>query len=347
MSGELTKWNTLKSIVITQKEDLPKVKPNLAVADAAIKILKSRGDFKQLFEISEWQANLKRQAGRFVEGMEKGIPGPKKIGDIVSPNYKDHGFTRQDARRWRLHAIIPESELEAYRQKQLEKQKPMTQHDLLEIGKMIERHMNRERADKENPKLDDRILVGRFQDVGSKIKNGSVHLVLTDPPYDWKNGPELDELSKFAHDKLMIGGAFLCYVGQTQLPFAIDAFRKYLRYWWTIACLHAGSANLMQRYGIRASWKPLLMFVKETRHDTSHIFFDRVSGGEEKTDHPWQQAEAEAKYLIENLCPENGLVIDPCLGSGTTAMAAERLHRKWIGIEVDPGTAAIAQRRLT
>jgi hypothetical protein len=114
MSGELTKWNTLKSIVITQKEDLPKVKPNLAVADAAIKILKSRGDFKQLFEISEWQANLKRQAGRFVEGMEKGIPGPKKIGDIVSPNYKDHGFTRQDARRWRLHAIIPESELEAY-----------------------------------------------------------------------------------------------------------------------------------------------------------------------------------------------------------------------------------------
>jgi len=102
----------------------------------------------------------------------------------------------------------------------------------------------------------------------------------------------------------------------------------------------------MRRYGVRASWKPILMFVKEMRHDTDHIFLDRVSGGEEKAEHPWQQAEAEARYLIENLCPEDGLVIDPCLGSGTTAAAAEKLHRRWIGIEIDRETAAKATRRL-
>ena len=353
MNTALVRWNNIKAIAITKQEDLPKVKPSLQMADAAIKILKSRGDFKQLFEISEWQANLKRQAGRFVDGMEKASGGqpyqstPNTVlGVGPKSTFKGLGFNWMDARRWRLHTIIPEPVLNDYRQKQFKNQKPMQQHDLLELGKKVEREIKQREADEENIELDERILVGKFQNQESKIANGSVHLILTDPPYDWKEGSELEELAKFANDKLMIGGTFLCYVGQTQLPFAIDAFRKYLRYWWTIACLHAGAANLMQRYGVRASWKPILMFVKETRHDTDHIFLDRVSGGEEKTEHPWQQAESEARYLIENLCPENGLIVDPCLGSGTTAIAAEKLNRRWIGIEEDKMTAAQAQGRI-
>jgi site-specific DNA-methyltransferase (adenine-specific) len=39
-------------------------------------------------------------------------------------------------------------------------------------------------------------------------------------------------------------------------------------------------------------------------------------------------------------------VLDPFLGSGTTAVAAERLGRKWIGIEKNPDYAAIADKRF-
>jgi site-specific DNA-methyltransferase (adenine-specific) len=42
-----------------------------------------------------------------------------------------------------------------------------------------------------------------------------------------------------------------------------------------------------------------------------------------------------------------GLVLDPFLGSGTTAVVAERLGRDWLGIELNPDFAAIAERRIS
>ena len=42
-----------------------------------------------------------------------------------------------------------------------------------------------------------------------------------------------------------------------------------------------------------------------------------------------------------------GLVLDPFVGAGTTAVAAERLGRDWIGIELNPDFAALAERRIT
>ncbi|SHV15316.1 DNA modification methylase [Mycobacteroides abscessus subsp. abscessus] len=44
---------------------------------------------------------------------------------------------------------------------------------------------------------------------------------------------------------------------------------------------------------------------------------------------------------------EVGLVLDPFFGSGTTAVAAEQLQRHWLGIELNPDFAALAERRIT
>lgn len=43
---------------------------------------------------------------------------------------------------------------------------------------------------------------------------------------------------------------------------------------------------------------------------------------------------------------EPGLVLDPFIGSGTTAVAAEDLDRDWLGIELNPAFAALAEQRL-
>ncbi len=40
------------------------------------------------------------------------------------------------------------------------------------------------------------------------------------------------------------------------------------------------------------------------------------------------------EFILKCACPPNGIVLDPFLGSGTTAMVAERLNLKWIGIEI-------------
>jgi hypothetical protein len=45
-------------------------------------------------------------------------------------------------------------------------------------------------------------------------------------------------------------------------------------------------------------------------------------------------------------CPIGGTVIDPFMGSGTTALVARRLGRKSIGIELNAEYAALAGKRL-
>lgn len=49
---------------------------------------------------------------------------------------------------------------------------------------------------------------------------------------------------------------------------------------------------------------------------------------------------------IVSTCPEGGTVLDFWMGSGTTALVAERLTRRWIGIELNPEYCKIIKRRL-
>jgi len=51
-------------------------------------------------------------------------------------------------------------------------------------------------------------------------------------------------------------------------------------------------------------------------------------------------------YLIELGCHKDGIVLDPFVGSGTTCIAAQRLNRKWIGIELNEEYCKIASARL-
>jgi DNA modification methylase len=45
-------------------------------------------------------------------------------------------------------------------------------------------------------------------------------------------------------------------------------------------------------------------------------------------------------------CPENGIVIDPFFGSGTTGLAAKQLNRRYIGIELNRDFCGLARERI-
>ena len=45
-------------------------------------------------------------------------------------------------------------------------------------------------------------------------------------------------------------------------------------------------------------------------------------------------------------CPVGGIVLDPFLGSGTTAAAAKSLDRRYIGIEINPEYCNLAKQRI-
>jgi len=62
--------------------------------------------------------------------------------------------------------------------------------------------------------------------------------------------------------------------------------------------------------------------------------------------HPTQKPIALFEYLIKTYTNEGDLVLDNCLGSGTTAVACKNLRRDFIGIEMSPEYCKIAEQRL-
>lgn len=49
---------------------------------------------------------------------------------------------------------------------------------------------------------------------------------------------------------------------------------------------------------------------------------------------------------IRACCPDNGIVLDPFMGSGTVAEACKKLNRNFIGFEINPEYCKIAEERL-
>jgi len=66
----------------------------------------------------------------------------------------------------------------------------------------------------------------------------------------------------------------------------------------------------------------------------------------ENTDHPTQKPEKlVAKLILASSCPRD-VVFDPFLGSGTTAVVAKKLGRRYCGVEIDRDYCCWALKRL-
>jgi site-specific DNA-methyltransferase (adenine-specific) len=70
------------------------------------------------------------------------------------------------------------------------------------------------------------------------------------------------------------------------------------------------------------------------------------NGMHEKTPHPTQKPEELIRHFILASSKPNDLVIDPFLGSGTTAVVAEQLKRKWKGCDLSSEYCTWAAYRI-
>ncbi len=62
--------------------------------------------------------------------------------------------------------------------------------------------------------------------------------------------------------------------------------------------------------------------------------------------HPTQKPVELFQYLIKTYTNEGDIVLDNCLGSGTTAVACELNNRKWIGFETESEYIEVINKRL-
>ncbi len=191
-----------------------------------------------------------------------------------------------------------------------------------------------------------------------ELESGSVDLVVTDPPYlvnyQDRNGrkvanddnaeavlPAFDEIYRVLKDDSLC----ICFAGWTALDRFTSAwvkagFRIVGHIVWTkpyasnkgVTAYHHESA-----YVLAKGWpeKP----VKPFADVQSWVF----SGNKL---HPTEKSVENIGALIRAFSKPGDLVLDPFLGSGTTAVAAALNGRRCIGIELEQKYCAIAERRV-
>jgi len=114
---------------------------------------------------------------------------------------------------------------------------------------------------------------------------------------------------------------------------------------WVIAWHRPGSAarNLL---GGLSHWSPILVYGKGSCHLPIDVIYLHAMAERFDTSHPTPKPTFVFGRVIEYLTSPGDLVLDPFLGSGTTAVVCERLGRRWIGCEINSEYAAMAEKRI-
>lgn len=197
------------------------------------------------------------------------------------------------------------------------------------------------------PASDDdiQLLHCRFQELN--IPEGTVDLVITDPPYPKEFLPVWDDLGAFAAKVLRPGGMLVTYSGIMYLDQVLAALARNLTYNWQIVLSHRTGRQAIHGRHIYSHYKPILLFQKGPT--SPHPWLDDVldGTGKEKQLHEWQQSVDEAIHLIERLTDPGNLIVEPFGGSFTTAEAVLRVGgRRFIGCDLDQACVVRGQDRI-
>jgi len=191
------------------------------------------------------------------------------------------------------------------------------------------------------------IYLGDCLSLMREMPDKSVDLVLTDPPYPKEYLPLWSGLAEQSKRLLKPGGYCITYSGQLFMPEVLQRMTQFLDYRWCIALLHS-QTQIVWPVKSFANWKPIFVFRNGYKDETGErIRCDviRPSGADKKY-HKWGQPVGESIELILDYSQEGDLVLDPFLGSGTTAVACIKTGRRYIGMEIDPTYYEIAKKRI-
>lgn len=81
---------------------------------------------------------------------------------------------------------------------------------------------------------------------------------------------------------------------------------------------------------------------KYTNYPTTILEYSR----EKDQVHPTQKPVALLEFLIRTYTDPDGIVLDNCMGSGSTGVACRKTSRQFIGIEKEPEYYNLASKRI-
>lgn len=226
---------------------------------------------------------------------------------------------------------------------------------------------------------------GDCLDLLKSVPDFSVDLVLADPPYGttqckWDSIIDLELMWAELKRIIKPRGVIVMTATQTFSSLLGSSNIEMLRYSWSWKKPHTGQLNakrmplkniedIMVFYSRQPTYnqqrgvgEPYTVKRKgyvgsechgaQRDHDTVNaggrcptqlLEFSNRKG---KNSHPTQKPVALMEYLIKTYTNEGEAVLDFCMGSGTTGVAAKNLNREFIGIELDEKYFNIARERI-
>ena len=202
---------------------------------------------------------------------------------------------------------------------------------------------------KVTPKVMAGILLGSFQDRLADVPDGSVDVVVTDPPYPAEYLDEWWALGEQIPRVLSKGGVLLTRCGHLMIHEYMDALAVGgLNFGWIYSEPLPGSNVRFQGRKIAVSWQPWLAFSNGTwpSGDIDWHPDTLTESPRAKKRYVWEQKWDIAAELTATFAQPGSLVLDPFAGSGSYGVAALSVGCRWIGIEMDAKGHHKAAERL-
>lgn len=203
-----------------------------------------------------------------------------------------------------------------------------------------------------------KVIQGDCLEVMKQMPDKCVDLVVTDPPYgiayQGESRPNEKIYDKIENDNLEINYKELIRelqrIGKQVIIFGAENFYQDLPYKGRWICWDKRSEKLENE--VLGSPFELAWTDKETGYYRLYrvihggfINADRAEIGQARV-HPTQKPVRLMGKIIVDYTSEDEIILDPFLGSGTTAVAAKLLKRNYIGIEISEKYCKIAEERL-
>jgi len=196
------------------------------------------------------------------------------------------------------------------------------------------------------------------------VSTKSVDIIITDPPYNINLKPQRKKTKSIENDNLpkkdfilflnkvfkeikriLKDNKFLfIFCGWSTIPEFREVLDKYFK-------LKSMPIWVKNNFGIgyytRPQYEPCLFYFKgepkPLKNPVSDVWkFNKVS----KPIHSCEKPISLIKFIIKNFSNKNDIVLDPFMGSGSTAIAAHHLKRQYIGSEINTKYCEIINKRL-